>query len=374
MAENTEDQGTKTEDPTPRKLKKAREKGDVPNSREAGTMMMILALLILTVFLMPQVVTPLTGVLSRVFETAGTVQIGEGRAGLQDIGLVTGLLSRGVVIVLAPVMGLFLLAAIAGALLQGEIVVAAERIKPKWSKLSPIAGFKRLVSPDALVEFVKSVAKVLIVGAVGVWLAFKAVTGIWQSEGFLPEAIAPYFQHYITLLLAVAAVMAVVIALADTIYKRLRWIAKQRMSVKDVRDEIKEQEGDPLIKAKRMETRRKRSRQRMAAAIPEATVILTNPTHYAVALKYEQGEDEAPICTAKGADLMAAQIRKLAHEAGVPVIENRPLARALFEVAEVDAPIPLEHWQAAAEIIRFVFDLRQNIRRAPPAGSSIRED
>ncbi|MFC4669537.1 flagellar biosynthesis protein FlhB [Seohaeicola nanhaiensis] len=374
MAEEGEDQSTKTEDPTPRKLSKAREKGDVPHSREAGTAMMILALLILTVFLMPQVASPLMGVLSRVFETAGTAQIGEGRAGMQDIGQVAGLLSRGILIVLAPVMGLFLLAAVAGVLLQGDIVIAAERIRPKWSKLSPMAGFKRMISPDALVEFLKSVLKVLVVGAVAVWLAYRAVIDIWQSEGFLPEAIAPYFQHYVAVLLAIVAVMAVVVALADTIYKRLRWIAKQRMSVKDVRDEIKEQEGDPLIKAKRMETRRKRSRQRMATAVPEATVILTNPTHYAVALKYEQGEHEAPICTAKGADLMAAQIRKLARDAGVPVIENRPLARKLYEIAEIDEPIPVEHWQAAAEIIRFVFDLRQNIRRQPPAGSSIRED
>ena len=374
MAENTEDQSNKTEDPTPRKLSKAREKGDVPHSREAGTMMMILALLILTVFLMPQVTGPLMGVLKRVFETAGTVQIGEGRAGMHDLGLVINLLARGVIIVLAPVMGLFLLAAVAGALLQGEIVVAAERIKPKLSKLSPIGGFKRLFSADALVEFVKSVVKVLVVGVIAVWLSYQAVTGIWQAEGFLPEAIAPYFQHYVAVLLAIVAVMAVVVALADTIFKRLRWYAKQRMSVKDVRDEIKEQEGDPLIKAKRMETRRKRSRQRMAVAVPEATVVLTNPTHYAVALKYEQGEDEAPVCVAKGADLMAEQIRKLAHEADVPVIENRALARALFEVAEVDEPIPLEHWQAAAEIIRFVFDLRQNIRRQPPAGSSVRRD
>lgn len=374
MAEEGEDQSTKTEDPTPRKLSKAREKGDVPHSREAGTAMMILALLILTVFLMPQVASPLMGVLSRVFETAGTAQIGEGRAGMQDIGQVAGLLSRGILIVLAPVMGLFLLAAVAGVLLQGDIVIAAERIRPKWSKLSPMAGFKRMISPDALVEFLKSVLKVLVVGAVAVWLAYRAVIDIWQSEGFLPEAIAPYFQHYVAVLLAIVAVMAVVVALADTIYKRLRWIAKQRMSVKDVRDEIKEQEGDPLIKAKRMETRRKRSRQRMATAVPEATVILTNPTHYAVALKYEQGEHEAPICTAKGADLMAAQIRKLARDAGVPVIENRALARKLYEIAEIDEPIPVEHWQAAAEIIRFVFDLRQNIRRQPPAGSSIRED
>lgn len=374
MAGEEDDKHARTEEPTARKLQKAREKGDVAVSRETGTMMMIVSLLLLTVFLMPQVAPPLAGVLARVFEAAGTAEIGEGPAGLRDIGIVSWTLMRGAGIVLAPVLGLFLFAAMIGVALQGDFVVSSERIRPKWSKLSPLGGFKRIFSADALVEFAKSVLKVLAIGVVAVWLAYLAVTGIWQSEGFLPEALAPYVQHYVALLLAVAAVFAVVVALADVIFKRIRWMAKQRMTVKEIRDEMKEQEGDPLIKGKRMEIRRRRARQRIAAAVPEATVVLTNPTHYAIALRYEPGEHGAPLCVAKGTDLMAAHIRRLAHDADVPVIENRPLARALYEVAEIDAVIPTEHWQAVAEVIRFVLDLRQNIRRKPPVGSSLRYD
>jgi len=374
MAEDNEDKQNKTEEPTPRKLQKAREKGDVPSSREAGTMMMILALLGLTTILMPQVAPPLMGVLSRVFEAAGTAEIGEGVAGLRDIGTVSWTLSKGIGIVLAPVMSLFLVSALIGVALQGESVVAVERIKPKWSKLSPLGGLKRMFSADALVEFAKSVAKVLIVGAFAVWVAYRAVTGIWMAEGVFPETMSSYVKDQLALLLIAAAVFSVLVALADVIFKRLRWMAKQRMSVKEIRDEHKEQEGDPLIKGKRMEIRRRRARQRMAAAVPEATVVLTNPTHFAIALRYDQGSDAAPVCTAKATDLMAAHIRKLAREADVPVVENRPLARALYDMTEVDETIPVEHWQAVAEIIRFVLDMRRNIRRKPPVGSSLRDD
>ena len=374
MAGEDDDKHARTEEPTPRKLQKAREKGDVAISRETGTMMTIVSLLLLTVFLMPQVAPPLTGVLARVFEAAGTVQIGEGRAGIRDVGIVTWTLMQGAGIVLAPVLGLFLVAALIGVAIQGDFVVSAERITPKLSKLSPLGGFKRIFSVDALVEFVKSVLKVLAVGVVAVWLGYHAVTGIWQSEAFLPEALAPYVAHYVALLLTLAAIFAVIVALADGIFKRIRWMAKQRMTVKEIRDELKEQEGDPLIKGKRMEIRRRRARQRIAAAVPGATVVLTNPTHFAVALRYEPGEQGAPVCVAKGTDLMAAHIRRLAHDADVPVIENRPLARALYDVAKVDEVIPFEHWQPVAEIIRFVLDIRANIRRKPPVGSRLRYD
>lgn len=374
MAEQTEDKHSKTEEPTPRKLQKAREKGDVPHSRETGTMMMVLSLLILTVFLMPQVAPPLAAVLGRVFEAAGTAQIGVDRTGIRDIGLVTRGLGGALLIVLAPVLTVFLVAAVTGVLMQGDIVVARDRIKPKWSKLNPISGAKKMVSPDALVEFAKSVIKVLIVGAVALWLAFLAVTRMWLSEAFSPEALGPYMQSYIAILLAVVGVLAVVVAVADVIFKRVRWMQKQRMTVKEVRDEQKDLEGDPFIKGKRMEIRRRRARQRIATAVPQATVVLTNPTHYAVVLKYEPGLHSAPVCTAKGTDFVAARIRKLAHEHEVPVVENRALARSLYAVAEIDETIPVEHWQAAAEIIRFVMDLRRNIRRTPPAGSALRDD
>ncbi|MGK7757029.1 EscU/YscU/HrcU family type III secretion system export apparatus switch protein [Marinovum sp. B10] len=168
--------------------------------------------------------------------------------------------------------------------------------------------------------------------------------------------------------------LVAVIAAADIMWKRFDHRRKQRMSMKEVRDEHKETEGDPLIRAKRMGLRRERARQRLASAVPRATVILTNPTHYAVALKYESGKDLAPVCLAKGTDLIAARIRSLATEAEIPIVENRPLARALHDVAEIDREIPVEHWEAVAAIIGYVMDLKSDKHRAPPAGSQLRQD
>ena len=374
MSEGSEETGDKTEEPTPRKLQKAREQGDVPSSKEAGTATMVLALAAITALVMPQIAPQLVGVLRRVIEAAGSLDVGEGRAGMRDVGIVMTQLYRAAGLVLAPVLGVLLLAALAGVALQGDTVVATERIRPKLSKLSPLSGLKKMFSPDALVEFVKSVGKVLVVGAVAVWIAYRAVTGIWQTEAFLPESLAPYMQHYTAQLLIIVAVFTAAVAVVDVVFKRMRWMKKQRMTIKQVRDEHKDQEGDPLIKGKRMEIRRKRARQRMAAAVPGATVVLTNPTHFAVALRYETGVDAAPVCVAKGADLMAARIRELARESEVPVVENRPLARALYDVAELDREIPMEHWQTVAEIIRYIMDLQKNIRRKPPEGTSLRDD
>ncbi|MEC8666220.1 MAG: EscU/YscU/HrcU family type III secretion system export apparatus switch protein, partial [Pseudomonadota bacterium] len=184
--------------------------------------------------------------------------------------------------------------------------------------------------------------------------------------------ILPYIGRYASILLIIITILLTVLAAADVMWKRFKWMKKLRMSIQDIKDEHKEMEGDPLIRAKRAEQRRRRAQQRITTAVPTATVVLTNPTHFAVALRYDNGTDQAPICVAKGADLMAAQIRKVARDNDVPLVENRPLARALHDVAEIDEEIPFEHWQAVAEIIGYVLDLQANIQRMPPEGSTLR--
>ena len=369
-----DDQSNKTEEASPRKLQQAREKGDVPSSREVGNLTSVLSLFLVAVFFMPQLGPTLVGVLRRVFENAGQVHVGTDVQGIHDLGQVTMELSGGLASVLAPVAVTMIVAAIAAVFVQGEVVVAVERIKPKMSKIDPIQGFKKIASLDNLVEFFKSVLKVLIVGGISLYVAQVAVRTIWQTENILPEAILPFIGRYAAILLITVTVLLMVISVADVMWKRFQWLKKQRMSVQDLRDEQKEFEGDPLIRAKRAEQRRKRAMQRITTTVPTATVVLTNPTHFAVALKYENGTDQAPVCVAKGTDLMAAQIRKVARDHEVPVVENKPLARALHDVAEIDAEIPFEHWQAVAEIIGYVMDLSHNIHRLPPAGSSLREE
>jgi flagellar biosynthesis protein FlhB len=371
VAEN-EDKSNKTEEATPKKLREAREKGDVPSSREVGNLMSVLSLFLVAILFFPQLGPVMAGVLRRIFENAGRIRVGEDVQGIHDLGQVTMELSGGLATILAPVAGTMVLAAIAAVLIQGEVVVAVERIKPKLSKLDPIQGFKKIYSADALVEFAKSVGKVLVVGAISIYIAQLSIRGLWQAEDVNPEALLPYVGKYASMLLLTITIIMVVLAGADVMWKRFQWAKKLRMSVQDIRDEHKETEGDPLIKAKRAEQRRRRAQQRITTTVPTATVVLTNPTHYAVALRYDNGKDQAPVCVAKGADLMAGQIRKVARDHDVPIVENRPLARALHAVAEIDEEIPLEHWQAVAEIIGYVLDLERNVNRLPPSGSSLR--
>jgi flagellar biosynthetic protein FlhB len=332
----------------------------------------VLALFGITVFLMPHLGGTLTGVLARVFDSAGQVVVGEDAQGLRDLGAVTRTLGWGVALVMAPVMGLLIAGAAFGVLIQGETVVALERIRPQLSRISLAGGFKRIVSVNALVEFLKSIAKVAVVASIASVVIWPAVAALWQSELVLPESLPALVTRVVGRLLILTVVFLAALALADILWKRFQWLRKQRMTLREVRDEHKDSNGDPQIKAKREGLRRARARQRLATAVPRATVVLTNPTHYAIALRYESGTDPAPVCVAKGTDLMAAQIRKLARENDVPVVENRALARALYDVAEVDAEIPVDHWQAVAEIIGYVLDLRRRILRQPPAGSSLR--
>ncbi len=369
-----EDKSSKTEEPTERKLRKAREKGDVPSSRETGNMMSVFALLVISLYLAPQLLPDLAGVLRGLLDSAGKIEIGSDTAGLRDVSQLTQDLALDLARTMAPLVLVMVLAALFGVLIQGQTVVALERIKPKLSKLSPLGGLKKMFSADALVEFAKNVAKVLVVGTIATIVARDSVEEIWAAPGFIPENLLGHVQGATIRMLVIATAFLVVVALIDIFWKRMDYNRKQRMSLKEVRDEHKDSEGDPQIKAKRGALRRQRARQRIATAVPTATLVLTNPTHYAVALKYQPGVDMAPICVAKGTDLVAAQIRKLARENEIAVVENRPLARALHAVVEVDQQVPVEHWQAVAEIIGYIMDLRRNIARKAPAGSSLRDD
>lgn len=367
-----EDKDNKTEEPTEQKLQKARKKGDVPSSQEAGNMMTVFSLFVVVVFVLPYVSSGFVQTSKTFIELAGKSIAPNSNQGLQNAGLAILDLILTLTVQVSPIFLAMVLAAFAGVLLQGETVVALDRIMPKASKLSPLGGLKKMFSVDRLVDFLKNATKVLVVAAIAFVVARRAITDVWQTRGFVPETLLEYIGDATTKLLIAAAVFLVPIAIFDIIWKRLQWIKKQRMSIREIKDEHKDSEGDPKIKAQRAEIRRKRARQRIATAVPTADVIITNPTHYAVALKYELGVDIAPICVAKGTDLMAVQIRHLADDNEIPIIENRSLARSLHAGVEINEQVPIEHWQVVAEIIGYVMDLRRNIQRKPPKGSALR--
>lgn len=369
-----EDKSSKTEEPTEKKLSDQRKKGNVPSSKEVGTMVSIFSLMIIVMYILPHAGPQFATAISQVFDVAGTVEIGQGLEGLEDTKDLTGGFLKSVVLILGPVFLMMALAAVFGVLIQGETVVTTERIKPKFSNISPVSGLKKIVSVNNLIEFLKSILKVGVVAGIGYLVVTSSVSAIWMGELFVPESLPGYLRAKVGVILLSCAAFLIPVAIFDLIYKRLDWIKKNRMSFKEIKDENKDAEGDPHMKAKRAEKRQEMSRKRMSQTVPTATVILTNPTHYAVALRYEKGVDAVPVCVAKGIDTRALKIREIAKEHEIPIIENRPLARALHATVEVDGVVPVDHWQAVAEIIAFVMDLRNKIPSKPPEGSELHDD
>lgn len=351
MAEERDD-ADKTEDPSQRKLEQAHQRGDVVKSQEVNTwFVMAGATLMLLIFSAPMG-AGLTRSLGGLMANAHQIPA--------DGGGLLRLSSRLAMEVLAAAALPFLvlvLAALIGNMIQHRLVWSGEQLKPKLSKISPAAGLKRLFSKNALVNFVKGIVKLLLVGSVmGILL--------WPERHRLDTlvtmdplaALGVSYSLTLAILGGVIAILAIVAGL-DYLWQYWQWFERQKMSLRELKEEFKQTDGDPAIKAKIRQIRQTRMRKRMMAAVPQASVVITNPTHYAVALKYERGMN-APVCLAKGVDALALKIREVAEQHRIPVIENPPLARALHGTVEIDREIPPEHYQAVAEVISYVMRLR----------------
>jgi flagellar biosynthetic protein FlhB len=267
-----------------------------------------------------------------------------------------------IIAAIALPFGVLVIAAIAGNMIQHRLVWSYESLTPKFSKVSPGAGFKRLFSKTALMNFIKGLIKLALLGTImGVVLWPKR----HQLDGLvaMDPAIILLLTRTLSLdvLIAVVAVLAIVAA-ADYLFQYREWHERQKMSLQELKDEYKQTEGDPVIKGKIRQLRMQRARMRMMAAVPTASVIITNPTHYAVALRYEKGMS-APICLAKGIDTIALKIREVAAAHDIPIVENPPLARALHATTEIDAEVPPEHYKAVAEVIGYVMRLKGLVRQ-----------
>lgn len=352
MADQTDD-SEKTEEPTQKRLKEAHDKGDVPKSQEVSTWFALAGTTLMIAIFAPGLASSLANLIKGFMEHAHQIPM-DGYA-LRTMGRDTG---QAVALIVGLPMIVLVLMAVAGNLVQHQAVFTAETIKPKLSKISPLSGFKRLFSADSLVNFAKGMAKITIVGAVMAAVLWphrdEADIMIYADPTILLEEVRILVLQ---LLAAILAVMTVVAA-ADFAYQQHKWHKKQKMSLREVKEEFKQTEGDPQIKGKIRQLRMERARKRMMASVPEATVVVTNPTHYAVALKYEEGMG-APLCLAKGVDAVALKIREVAKENEVPVIENPPLARALYASVDIDREVPEDHYKAVAEVIGFVFRMRK---------------
>ncbi len=352
MAEGTE-QEDRTEDPTERKLEEAIKRGDVAKSVEINTLFVLGGFTLALLTTSPHVSSSL------VFDLRGFLMnahlVPSDPAGLYAVGrhAVWALVAAVVLPMVFIVFG-----ALAGGSIQHRPLWTLQPLKPQFSRVSPMSGLKRLFGREALVQFIKGLVKIAIVGAVAstvLWNERDRLESLTRMEaGVLMPAVLALCLKLLTGVLAIYAFLA----LGDAVYQRISWIKRQRMSKRELKEEFKEQEGNPEIKARLRQIRAARVKRRMMKAVPEATVIVTNPTHYAVALKYEKGM-AAPVCVAKGLDSLALRIRAVATEHGVAVVENPPLARALHATVEIDQEIPVEHYKAVAEVIGAILRLRR---------------
>jgi flagellar biosynthetic protein FlhB len=346
------DSGEKTEEPTAKKLSDARKKGQIARSKEFGTMFVLVGSALALMIMGESLVQALMGMMKRLFSIS--------RAEAMDIHALYSVINSGVLGLLAPLLwifGIIMLAAFIGNVLLGGISFSADAMAPKASKLSPMAGFKRMFGVQAVVELVKSLLKFFVVFLV----AYLLLTGMFdQILSLSLESVPNNFRHAVTMLLWMFITLSlalIIIAAIDAPYQVWNHNKQLKMTKQEIKDENKNTEGSPETKGRIRRKQYELSQRQMMAEVPNSDVVITNPTHYAVALKYDITEGGAPRLVAKGIDEMAMHIRTIAKEHGVEIIQSAALARSLYYTGEVDQDIPEELFGAVAQVLAFIFQL-----------------
>lgn len=346
------DDDEKTEDPTPRRLEQAREKGDIVYSAEVGTALSLIAATAVISFMSGPIVSGMAHSLVGFLSMPDQFSVDGGSLKATAIAVIMKVLA---------VFGLAMLAlagaGVASRYLQDQPTFTAERLMPKLEKLNPAKGFERVFGKAAVSSFLKSLAKLTLVGAVLMWTLWPRDASLQRLSLVDPAALLPYVKERAVSMMIALASAAALLAAVDYIFTRQSYMNRLKMSRREIKEEMRQSEGDPMVKAKLRQIRHERSKRRMLQNVPKASVVVTNPTHYAIALRYEPSELGAPVCLAKGVDAVAARIREVAEEHDIPIVEDPPLARALFASAELDEPIPREHYEAVAKVIGFVMRL-----------------
>lgn len=353
-----EDSGQeRTEQPTPRRLQQAREKGQVPASRELNTMLMMLLAGTSILFMGPGVVDD--------FKKLFRSHLNISRENVFDITAMPAMLESGILdalISLAPFFVVMIIAAVAGPLMMGGITFSPQAFSFKWDKLNPVTGMGRVFSMKGLVELIKALVKFLVIGSVAVLFLYTQIN-VYLGLGNEPLMQAlPHMAHMLNwAFLAIASVL-VLIALVDVPFQIYDYTKQLKMTFQEIRDESKDTEGNPDVRGRIKRVQREMAQRRMMAEVPKADVIITNPEHYSVALKYDQSTMVAPVVVAKGVDIIAMQIRTIAREHEVPILQAPPLARALHHTTEIDEEIPASLYLAVAQVLAYVFKLRTDPR------------
>lgn len=360
MAEESQDESQKTEDPTQKRLDESRQKGQIASSKEINNWFILLGGAILVFMLAPGMMHDLKGLLGHYISFSHDYMAAPGAT-----GAMLGRLIRQVALIMLVPLGILAVLAALSSIIQHQPVFALESIKPKFEKISPAKGVKRLFSSRSLVEFVKGILKLCIVGTVATLVVLPEFDRITQLPMMDTAGLIDFVWTLSGwLIIAVLSVMTVIAGL-DFTYQKMQHIKQLRMSRQDIKDEMKQSEGDPQVRGRLRQIRRERAQRRMMQAVPQASVIVANPTHYSVALKYELNQMAAPVVVAKGIDAVALRIREIAEEHRIPIVRNAPLARALHAGVEIGEEIPTEHFKAVAEIIGYVLRLKGKLPGRP---------
>lgn len=357
------DKDSKTEEPTEKKLRDVIEKGNVPFSREAPIFASTLAALVFFVFFLPSGAARLTGALREVFEKPHEIELSVG----SDAVFLFRHLFWESGVVLLPAFAVMIIFGIAASVLQNMPTPVLDRIQPKFSRVSPLGGLKKIYSKQGLVEFAKSVFKIVVVSAIIAFAMeddyFATLNAMFTDPAGIIAMMSAMTGKVLTIVLAATAAIAIL----DILWTRFHWHQEQRMTRQEVKDEFKQSEGDPIVKSRQRSLARDRARRRMIAQVPRATLVITNPTHYAIALRYVREEGGAPLVVAKGQDLVALRIREIAEQNDIPIFEEPPLARSIFAQVSVDSFIPTEFYRAVAELIHQVY-AKSGASSAPKPG------
>jgi flagellar biosynthesis protein FlhB len=345
--------GEKTEQATPKKKSEARKKGQVAKSSELPGAFIIffsfLAFLLFGGYMKDRLFRLFYGILNDLLTTEITIS---------NVTPLFNKLLMDMLLILAPIFIISVVVAILGNYLQIGFLLTGEPLQMKFSKINPLQGAKRLFSLRSLVDLFKTLLKLTLIGVI-VYLSLKGEKDKLLSLSNLPLAsFLSYVSRLVVMLGIKIGLALVVLSIFDYLYQRFEYEKGLRMSKQDIKDEYKKSEGDPLIKGKIKEKQRRMALQRMMQDVPKADVVITNPTHFAVAIQYESGKMEAPKVLAKGTDFVALKIREVAKQNGIVTMENRPLARALYDQVEIGQAIPAELFQAVAEVLAYVYRLK----------------
>jgi flagellar biosynthetic protein FlhB len=358
MAES-DDKDSKTEEPTEKKIRDEIERGHVPVSREVATFASYASLMLITAFVVRSGAISLSTALQTFFDHAAGFRLEDGFDAVSVVSLLAMPLARFAI----PILLIIILAGVGASFVQNPFQIALERIQPDFSRVSFSQGWSRILGSQGRTEFLKNLLKF---GAVGllVFVILRAQQDHVVNAMFLePNAVPDMILDVVLRILAVISIATALLMCADIFWTRYHWRQRLRMTRQDIKDEVKQAEGDPLIKMKLRSLALDRARKRMIAAVPRATLVIANPTHYAIALRYVREEGGAPMVIAKGKDIIALKIREVAEENLIPVIEDKALARSMYDSVEVDHPIPAEFYRAVAELIHFLY-ARNNRRSA----------